>query len=337
MSKFRFVAISAVALVTAFAARAQALDVSATKIQLKDNADDSKRQIQAQSKDALILYSGADSPGTLGASVHVYSADDDLCVILQEGVEWTDNGKIWKYKNKALGQQAQIGDGKLKIKLKGADFSLAASPQNTVNVQVQFGDTGTRYCMKCPGNTKDDTKQFLGKNCAAVACDVEDDPCNPNTTTTTTSTTTTTCPPSTPPLVEGALPATFGRFNYNLQLGLPGADAACVANFGTCRHACSITELQSAPTSELMGLKDTLANSVTSFWVIAADSRTNPSLTQCLDDVLGGSNRNWEYGTAHTASRGTAIPLNNGTGVLGAVGPNVQCNALPKNWVGCCQ
>jgi len=324
------------ALLAAFAARAQALDVSAAKIQLKDNADTSKRQIQAQSKDDNVLYSGADSPGTLGASVHVYSADDDLCVILQEGIEWTDTGKLWKYKNKALGQQALIGDGKLKVKIKGADFSLSDSPQNTVNVQVQFGDGGTRYCMKCPGNTKDDTKQFLGKACNAVACDAEVNSCNPNTTTTTSSTTTTTCPASAPPLVEGALPATFGRFNYVTGIGLPGADAGCVANFGACRHACSITELQSAPTSELMGLKDTLGMTVTSFWAISDNSRTTPSLTECLDDILGGSNRNWEYGTAHTASRGTAAPLNNGTGVLGAVGPNVQCNQLPKNWVGCC-
>ena len=152
------------------------------------------------------------------------------------------------------------------------------------------------------------------------------------TTSTTTSTTTTTCP-STPPSVRGALPATVGRFNFNAQLGLPGANAACKANFA-CSQACTRQQLQAAPTSELAGLKDINTTTVTSFWAI--DS-TAPILQQCNDDAVGGSGLNWEYGTAHTASRGQQMTLNNSTGVLGPVVGGIQCNIAGTSWVGCCQ
>src|SRR5262245_37148434 len=109
--------------------------------------------------------------------------------------------------------------------------------------------------------------------------------------------------------IKGALTATPGRFNYNLTLGLPGANAACNTNFpGT--HACTYAELQAAPTGDRCQLKDTGANTVTSFWAI--DSAA-PPLQQCIDDKVGGSGLNWEYGTAHTASRGNKVPLTNST------------------------
>jgi hypothetical protein len=151
------------------------------------------------------------------------------------------------------------------------------------------------------------------------------------TTPTTTSTTTSTLPA--PGLVlKGALGPTHGRFNYNLMLGLPGANAACNTNFpGT--HACTYPELQNAETAgDLVGLKDVAATTVTSFWVI--DASSSPSLTQCLDDV--SSNLNWEYATAHTASRGTHVDLANPVGTLGAVSAPEQCN-FTNRWVGCCQ
>jgi hypothetical protein len=133
----------------------------------------------------------------------------------------------------------------------------------------------------------------------------------------------------------GALPSTPGRFNFNAQLGVPGADAACTTAF-TCTHACTLQELESVPTSQLMGLKDTTNMTVTSFWAI--DSSADP-LQQCNDDV--SSHQNWEYATAHTMSRGEQVPLNNATGILGAVVQGVQCNfgaAGPESaWVGCCQ
>ncbi len=82
---------------------------------------------------------------------------------------------------------------------------------------------------------------------------------------------------------------------------------------------------------ELVGLQDPAATPVTSFWAI--DS-SQPPLQQCQDDVV--SFQNWEYATAHTASRGQRVTLNNGTGALGALQSNVQCNIAGSSWVGCC-
>ena len=126
----------------------------------------------------------------------------------------------------------------------------------------------------------------------SVDCDLFDD-----------GTANTTCVPPPPPSgLQGALTATAGRFNYNLTLGLPGANAACNSSFpGT--HACTYAELQTAEAAgELVGLKDTANNTVTAFWAI---DNSAPALQQCQDDTPGtGSLLNWEYPTAHTASRG---------------------------------
>ena len=145
------------------------------------------------------------------------------------------------------------------------------------------------------------------------------------------STTTTTLPGPAGTGVVGALTATPGRFNYNLTLGLPGADAACSASFSGA-HPCTLAELQAAPTSQLAGLRDTGGNSVTSFWAIDPNA---PGLSQCIDDV--NSQLNWEYATAHTASRGERIPLTNTSGVLGTLETGVQCNIAGTSWVGCCR
>jgi hypothetical protein len=82
----------------------------------------------------------------------------------------------------------------------------------------------------------------------------------------------------------------------------------------------------------LVGATDFNANAISSFWAI--DS-TQPPLQQCQDDV--SSFLNWEYGTAHTSSRGQRVALNNGTGVLGPLQSSVQCNIAGTSWVGCCQ
>jgi hypothetical protein len=137
--------------------------------------------------------------------------------------------------------------------------------------------------------------------------------------------------------VQGALPSTVGRFNYNLTLGLPGADAACNTNFpGT--HACEHSELLLGEAAgDLVGLQDTAANTVTSFWVI--DRSNNADINQCNDDAATPGvpvpGTNWEYGTAHTPSRGQRVDLNNGAGTLGAVQAPQQCN-FSSRWVGCC-
>jgi hypothetical protein len=135
-------------------------------------------------------------------------------------------------------------------------------------------------------------------------------------------------------VLKGALTSTPGRFNYNAMLGLPGANAACNTSFaGT--HACTYQELQSsAAAGDLKGLMDTAnpPNPVTSFWAIDSSA---PPLQQCNDDV--NSHLNWEYATAHTASRGEKVALDNATGTLGPLQMSLQCNFSGNAWVGCCQ
>ena len=188
------------------------------------------------------------------------------------------------------------------------------------------------------------TKCKKGSACGAMlgfystfdAC-AADGTCAGPPTTTATPTTTTTTLPSGGSVLKGALTSTLGRFNYNGSLGLPGALAACNTSFGDSTHVCTHAELQSAAAAgDLKGLKDTAGMTVTSFWAI--DS-SQPPLQQCNDDAPGtGSGRNWEYGTAHTASRGQKVSLDNGSGTLGALQSSQQCAILgTPAWVGCCQ
>jgi len=186
---------------------------------------------------------------------------------------------------------------------------------------------------KCKGSA---CGAVLGLYSTFDACAADATCAGPTTTTTTTpgNTTTTTTQPSGGSVLKGALTSTAGRFNYNLTLGLPGADAACNTDFpGT--KACTYSQLQSAASAgDLAGLKDIQGNSVTSFWAIDPSA---PGLQQCVDDVAGGSQLNWEYATAHTASRGEKVALDNAAGTLGSLQTGVQCNASGNSWVACCQ
>jgi hypothetical protein len=156
-------------------------------------------------------------------------------------------------------------------------------------------------------------------------------PPTPTLTPTPTPTVTPTCAPG--PLFQGALVPTLGRFNYNAMIGLPAANAACSSNFPGS-HPCTYFELQCAQIAgSLVGATDTSAAVVTSFWAIDPSA---PPLTQCVDDV--SSNLNWEYATAHTASRGQKVALNNPAGTLGPLQSGQACSlGGSKNWVGCCQ
>jgi hypothetical protein len=325
-------------LVLACAALARADDISAKKIFIKDNADGAKRQVQVQSADPSVQFSAAVDPATNGATLHLYSATDDFCVILAAGPNWVNKkNKLWKYKDKASKTSLQLKNGKLLIIIKsGVTYTLSDDgTQGAVNAQAQFGP-GPRFCMRCTGNKKDEAKKFLGKDCAAAACDPEPSACGPVVSTTTTTIgggNSTTSLQSGGSVLKGALAATPGRFNYNLTVGLPGANSGCNMNFaGT--HACTYAELQSAQAAgDLDGLKDIGSNSVTSFWAI--DS-IQPALQQCNDDAVGGSGLNWEYATAHTASRGQKVTLDNAAGTLGPLQSSLQCN-FSTAWVGCCQ
>lgn len=160
---------------------ARAEDVSAKKILIKDNADTTKRQIQVQSGDEDIQFSELGNPSTDGAWVHVYSDTDDFCLEVPSGAEWQTKNSSWKYKGETTKNQVQVTDGKLKVKIKsGISFSLADdSPQGAVNVQIQIGSAGTRYCLRCATPAKDDAGQFSAKECVAAVCDAEPSLCGP--------------------------------------------------------------------------------------------------------------------------------------------------------------
>jgi hypothetical protein len=334
MSKV-WLGISAIVLMTVGAARAD--DITAKKVFIKDNADPTKRQVQVQSADPGVNLVDADNPGANGASLHVYSATDDFCAILAGGPEWQQKPTKWKYKNKATRNAAQVKEGKLSFKIKSnVTYTLADNgTQGTVNVQAQFG-TGTRFCMRCTGNKKDDASKFFGKDCAAAPCDPEPSTCNsvPPTTTssttstvTTTSTTNTTQPAGT--VLQGVLAATTGLFNYNATLGVPGSNAAC-NSLWPGSHTCTYADLQSAETAgDLVGRNDTNGMTVTSFWAI--DS-THANVLQCTTTVA------WDYQTAHTGHYGEKVNLANGTGTLGPLQSGLPDNVFcaGQSWVGCC-
>jgi hypothetical protein len=192
-------------------------------------------------------------------------------------------------------------------------------------------------CLAPLGNSA--TLQGLVEDCVDDVVALEE---NTTTTTSTTPTTSTTATPTTSTtstslplgMVVGALaPPTKGRFNYNSTIGLPAVNAACTSQFPGS-HPCTQAELSGAPAGDLMGLKDSAMTTVTSLWAIDGSA---PPLEQCQDDNMGGSFQNWEYATAHTASRGRKFALNNGTGVL--TGPTLeQCALLgTTSWVACCQ
>jgi hypothetical protein len=329
-------ALATLVIVTLSTAGARAADVSAKRLSIKDPTNPAKRQILVQSNDPAVQFAGAGNPAVDGAILHVYSATDDDCIALPAGPGWVTKKSTWKFKDKSTGNTAQVKNGKLLVKIKsGVSYSLADNgSQGHVDAQVQLGN-GTRWCMRCAGNKKDLAKQFLGTNCPAAACDPEPSTCAPAATTTTIATTTTTTTVVSNPgqIVKGALTPTPGRFNYDLQIGLPAANSACSTRFaGT--HACSYTELQSAQAAgDLVGLKDAANGTVTAFWAIDSSA---PPLQQCNDDALGGSGLNWEYGTAHTAARGEKVALDNAAGTLGPLQTSLQCN-FSTAWVGCCQ
>src|SRR5262249_57594405 len=131
---------------------------------------------------------------------------------------------------------------------------------------------------------KDEGRRFSATKCPAAGCDPEPSVCSsgggststtaptPTTSSTTTPTptttsTTTNCTPMGIKL-KGALTATIGHFNYNMKLGVCGANDLCNTSFpGT--HACTYAELKTAADAcDLKNLKDTASMTVTSFWAI---------------------------------------------------------------------
>lgn len=324
MTSVRLVAVSAVALLLATAAAARADDLAAKKIVVIDGT---KHQIVLLSTDAAVQVAGVDDPATNGAVVHVYSATDDACVVIPGGSGWKNKKGAWRYK--ASKNVVQVKDGKLLVNLRsGFTYTLADDgTQGTVNAQVQFGG-GTRFCLRCPGNKKDEAKKFLGKTCAATPCAPEPPGCGDGAGTTSTTTTTISGGSTTTTTLGGTSgfrgllsQQTTGRFNYQMTLGVPGADAQCNISFPGA-HACTYAELQGAEG------RGELAGVTASLWAIIPG---NPGDVQC------GSNVPWDYQTAHTGEYGERVAVNNGTlgTLLSGQGDGVFCAS--QNSVACCQ
>jgi hypothetical protein len=323
MTSVRLVAVSAVALLLATAAATRADDIAAKKVVVVDGAKD---QILLLSTDAAVQLAGVDDPATNGVVVHVYSATDDACVAIPGGSEWKNKRGAWRYKSKATKNVVQVKAGKLLVNLKsGFTYTLADNgTQGTVNAQVQFGD-GTRFCLRCPGNKKDEAKKFLGKSCAAAPCAPETTCTNgtgPTSTTTTVPGGTTTTTLAGTSGFRGLLAQkTTGRFNYQMTLGVPGADAQCNVSFPGS-HACTYAELQGAESrGELTGVTETL-------WAITPG---NPDVLQC------GATIPWDYATAHTGQFGEQVEVTDGA--LGELESGAGEGAIcaSSNSVACCQ
>ncbi|HWP67460.1 MAG TPA: PQQ-dependent sugar dehydrogenase [Candidatus Limnocylindria bacterium] len=154
---------------------ARAEDVGARRLLVRDAT---RRVVQVLSTDPNVALSDAGNPAAEGAFVHVYSATDSLCVVLEPGPNWVNTGTKWKYRNPVTKNRALITNGKLKVTLKsGVTYTLADDgTQGAVNVQAQFG-AGTRHCLRCTGNIRDDDRKFLGRNCPVAACDPEPASC----------------------------------------------------------------------------------------------------------------------------------------------------------------
>src|SRR5215510_3279694 len=150
------------------------------------------------------------------------------------------------------------------------DAAVCCVSKNNGTVKASIVKTAS----KCKGSA---CGALLGLYSTSDAC-ASDGTCAGPPTTTITSSTTTTTVVSGGSVLKGALTSTPGRFNYNLMLGLPGANAACSMHFsGT--HACTYADLQSAQAAgDLTGLKDIMNNTVTSFWAIDSGQ---PALQQC--------------------------------------------------------
>jgi hypothetical protein len=326
MSKVLLVGLSVLGFVAARAEVALAKDITTKTMVITDNVKPTKRTAQVQSKDPTVMHADAGNPAVNGAAVHFYSATDDFCAVLP-ATGWTDKKGVWRMTDKVTKNFVLIKDGLLTVRIKSnVGFSLLDNGmQGTVDAQVQIGD-GPRLCMKCSAPKKDDGKKYMAKDCVAAPCDAEPSTCVPPI-------------PCTPMgvVLKGALPVTPGRFNYSAGLGLTGAEAACSAPTafpGT--HVCTYTELKNAAAAcDLKGLKDLSNATVTSFWAIDPAA---PVLQQCNDDTpITGTGLNWEYPTAHTASRGEKVALDNAAGTLGALQTGVQCNFSGSSNVGCCQ
>jgi hypothetical protein len=328
--------------VAAWSGRCEAADQGVTAVKLiavDKGASGGKAVFVA--KDPAVTKGAGTNPATIAVTLDIaYDNGVDApisgqFVALEGSAGWLVNkATVAKYVNKTAPtgggtKVAVVKPGKL-VKLVGknlgdtplAILTQAGVPSGIADTSYRVTDSATAFDTSfCSKFSACAWKSIAGGTGAKLVCKGGAPTCGA------TPTTTTTLPP--PGVVlQGALAATNGLFNYNLVLGIPGANAACNTNFaGT--HACTFTELESAEAAgDLDALQDTTSATVTSFWAIDA---THTDQQQCNDTM--GTLLDWEYATAHTGVFAEVASLNNPTGALGAAAGAICANT---SWVGCC-
>jgi hypothetical protein len=179
----------AIALLTASAVPAHALEnVTAKKMQITDT-DPSKRKVQFQSSDTQISQAEAAAADSEGASLHVFSATDDQCFSVgASDCELSSSGKL---KCKSAAGKIQVRDGSAKAQFKvGVTYSLNEPTQGTVTMILRVGSAQT-WCAVCDGTgtdeiKKDEPEKYVVKSCDAVPCPPEPTACGVTSTTSTT-------------------------------------------------------------------------------------------------------------------------------------------------------
>jgi hypothetical protein len=128
----------------------------------------------------------------------------------------------------------------------------------------------------------------------------------------------------------GALTRTRGRWLYVTGMpGLEGANSLCNELFPGSA-VCNIEDLQKAAAAgELAGAEDQNGVAITSFWAVhdgVAGTR------QCIDPSR--ENINWTYATAHIATHGEFVTLNQDGSLSEIQLVTDHCQA--QRWVACC-
>jgi hypothetical protein len=140
----------------------------------------------------------------------------------------------------------------------------------------------------------------------------------------------------------GSLAMANGRWNYQGQIGLAGAHAACTATFGATGKVCTLAELTTAARAGQLKNATAEGHTVDSFWIdaedipgtcdkVGPDGGGHPGCRRCQDFTQ--ENVPWSYATAHIGVLGNYVALDNQAGTIGPM-QFAEC-ALQRN-VPCC-
>jgi hypothetical protein len=136
------------------------------------------------------------------------------------------------------------------------------------------------------------------------------------------------CDPPISTIYAGSLPRSNGRWMYDGQLGVDGADAMCARLFPGS-SACTYARLQAAADAgELLGAEDTDGVAVQSLWTL---DTTLPDSQQCGNSTV--TSVPWSYATAHTGDGGAFVNLG-ADGKLSARSTGLVCGQ--SKHVACC-